>query len=61
MKEFKLALNVNEINLILKALGNMTYNQVNEVVGKIHAQAQEQITNAVIDESTPVSETNLSH
>jgi hypothetical protein len=51
MKEFKLVLNVNEVNVILKALGNMPYNQVSEIVGKIHAQAQEQLTNAVISET----------
>jgi hypothetical protein len=51
MKEFKLVLNVNEVNMILKALGNMPYNQVNEIVGKIHSQVQEQLTNAVISES----------
>lgn len=52
MKEFKLILNVNEVNTILKALGNMPYNQVSEIVTKIHAQAQEQLTNAVISETT---------
>ena len=52
MKEFKLVLNLNEVNVILKALGNMPYNQVSEIVTKIHAQAQEQLTNAVISETT---------
>ena len=52
MKEFKLALNLTEVNLILKALGNMPFNQVSEIVSKIHAQAQEQLTNAVISETT---------
>lgn len=51
MKEFKLVLNVNEVNIILKSLGNMPYNQVNEIVNKIHAQAQEQLTNEVIAEA----------
>lgn len=44
MKDFKLTLNLNEVNLILKALGNLPYNQVSEVISKIHAQAQEQIS-----------------
>jgi len=53
MKEFKLALNLNEVNVILKALSALPYSQVNEIIAKIHAQAQEQITNAVITESHP--------
>ena len=43
MKDFKIVINVNEANLILRALGNMPYNQVNELVAKIHAQVQEQL------------------
>ena len=61
MKEFKLLLNVNEVNTILKALGNMPYNQVNELVTKIHAQAQEQLTNAVINETANPAEKDLTH
>lgn len=49
MKEFKLTLNVNDVNLILKALGNLPYNQVNELVSKIHAQAQQQMNGEVIN------------
>ncbi|MGZ4058747.1 MAG: hypothetical protein ACXVPU_06965 [Bacteroidia bacterium] len=61
MKEFKLLLNVNEVNTILKALGNMPYNQVNEIVTKIHSQAQEQLTNAVISETANPVEKDLTH
>jgi hypothetical protein len=43
MKDFKITINVNETNLILRALGNMPYNQVNELVAKIHSQVQEQL------------------
>jgi hypothetical protein len=43
MKDFKITINVNEANLILRALGNMPYNQVNELVAKIHAQVQDQL------------------
>jgi len=43
MKDFKITINVNEANLILRALGNMPYNQVNELVAKIHTQVQEQL------------------
>jgi hypothetical protein len=43
MKEFKLELSLNEVNLILKALGDLPYSQVTELVAKIHAQAKEQL------------------
>ncbi|MGZ3882726.1 MAG: hypothetical protein ACXVPD_00755 [Bacteroidia bacterium] len=51
MKEFKLQLNLNEVNLILKSLGQQPYSQVHETIGKIQAQAQEQLTNEVISEA----------
>jgi hypothetical protein len=51
MKDFNLKLNTNEVNLILKALSQMPYHQVNEIIGKIHAQAQEQLTSEVIKET----------
>lgn len=43
MKEVNLKLNVNEVNMIIKALGQFPYNQVYEVVGKIHTQASDQV------------------
>ena len=39
----KLELSVNEINVIMQALGNMPYAQVFELVQKIRDQAQPQI------------------
>jgi hypothetical protein len=50
MKDFKITINVNEANLILRALGNMPYNQVNELVAKIHTQVQDQL----LEEEAPV-------
>lgn len=38
-----LDLNINEINLILQALGNAPYAQVFELVQKIREQAQAQV------------------
>jgi hypothetical protein len=61
MKDFKLTLNVNEMNLIIRALGNLPYNQVNELLNKIHAQAQEQLTAANGQEATAVLESNRSN
>ena len=43
MKDFELTLNINEVNLIIKALGNMPFNQVSDLITKIHAQAQKQL------------------
>lgn len=57
MKEFKLKLDINEVNLIIKALGNLPFNQVSELVGKIHNQAQEQLV-AANGHETAVNEHN---
>jgi len=46
MKDFKLKLDIAEVNLIIKALGNLPFNQVNELIAKIHSQAQEQLVAA---------------
>jgi hypothetical protein len=39
----KLELTINEINMILQALGNAPYAQVFELVEKIRTQAQTQV------------------
>ena len=46
----KLDLTINEINLILQALGNAPYAQVFELVQKIREQAQGQIQPAPTSE-----------
>jgi hypothetical protein len=51
MKDLKISFSVNEVNIVLKALSNLPYHQVNELISKIHKQAQEQLTNAVITDS----------
>ena len=56
MKDFNLKLSINEANLILKALSQLPYHQVNEVINKIHAQAQEQLTSEVINETKQTEE-----
>ena len=40
----KLELTINEINMILQALGNAPYAQVFELVHKIREQAQAQVS-----------------
>lgn len=44
MKEIKLQLSIEEINLVLTALGNLPFIQVHELIGKIQTQAAEQLT-----------------
>ena len=44
MNELKLQLSVAEVNKIIEALGHLPYLQVYELIGKIHAQAQEQLS-----------------
>ena len=61
MKDFKLTLNLNEVNLVIRALGNLPYNQVNELLAKVHAQAQEQVVAANGHETAGVLETNRSN
>jgi hypothetical protein len=47
----KLELTINEINIIMQALGNMPYAQVFELVQKIREQAQPQITPLASEEN----------
>ncbi|WMX15933.1 MULTISPECIES: hypothetical protein [unclassified Aureispira] len=41
-KNIKLELNFDEVNIILKALGNLPFNEVYDLIGKIHEQANAQ-------------------
>ncbi len=43
MKEITLTVKVEEINLILSALGNLPFIQVHELFAKIQTQATEQL------------------
>lgn len=44
MQTIRLELTLEEVNLILKALGNMPFKDVYELIGVINAQANEQLT-----------------
>jgi hypothetical protein len=46
MKDLNLNLNINEVNIVLRALSNLPYNQVNTLIEKIQQQAQQQIGQA---------------
>lgn len=41
-KKINLKLSVQEVNLVLKALGNLPFNEVFELIGTIHDQANAQ-------------------
>jgi hypothetical protein len=41
-KDIQLELNFEEINVILKALGTLPFNEVYDLIGKIHEQANAQ-------------------
>lgn len=49
MKEVNLKLNVNEVNMVIKALGQLPYNQVYEIIGRIHTQASEQVNSDTME------------
>lgn len=44
MKDIRFHLNVNEVNLILKSLGNLPYYQVCALIEKMQQQANAQVT-----------------
>jgi len=42
-KRVKIELSFDEVNIILKALGTLPFNQVFELIGSIHEQANQQV------------------
>jgi hypothetical protein len=50
-----LDLTINEVNMILQALGNAPYAQVFELVEKIRTQAQAQVTPALAATQEPTN------
>ncbi len=42
-KELQIVLTFEEVNLVLKALGNLPFKDVFDIIGKIHDQANEQM------------------
>ncbi len=58
MSKITLELPVEEINLILEALGNLPFVRVHEQISKIHQQAAPQVTKAAAkSDSEDVAET----
>jgi hypothetical protein len=56
MNDLKLQLSVTEVNKIIEALGHLPYLQVYELIGKIHAQAQEQLSTSPRSNGQIISE-----
>jgi hypothetical protein len=44
MKEISLTLTIDETNLVLEALGNLSFARVFAVIGKIQEQARQQLS-----------------
>lgn len=44
--KINLEMSFEEVNLVLKALGQLPFNQVYELIGTIHQQANEQVHNS---------------
>lgn len=42
-EKISLELSVDDVNILLKALGTMPFNQVYELIGSIHQQANKQL------------------
>lgn len=56
MKDIQLNLNVEEINKVLTALGNLPFYQVHELISKIQMQAEPQLKGNGSRKSNFVSE-----
>lgn len=56
MKKIKLELTLDQVNLILQALGDLPFKEVYELIGAINAQANVQLTGnsaSVLKEKDP--------
>ncbi|MCG8341105.1 MAG: hypothetical protein MI674_07605 [Cytophagales bacterium] len=45
MSKINLTLHINEVNLIIKALSELPFREVYELMGKIHEQSNNQLKN----------------
>jgi hypothetical protein len=51
MKKIRLELSLEEVNLILQSLGEFPFKEVYELIGKINAQANQQLQNGTSEEA----------
>ena len=45
-QKVQIELNANDLNLVLIALGQLPYNQVHELINRIHGEVGQQLTDA---------------
>jgi hypothetical protein len=53
MQTLQFTLTIDETNLILRALGNLPYMEVHQLIQKIHAQATEQMNGNSVSPANP--------
>jgi hypothetical protein len=53
MKEINLSLKIEDVNLVLTALGNLPFIQVHELINKIQSQATPQLNDGISTNNTP--------
>jgi hypothetical protein len=53
MNKISLHLDINEVNIIIKALSERPFREVYEVIGKIHAQSNTQLSSQELQPSQP--------
>jgi hypothetical protein len=49
MATIELRLDINEVNVIIKALSERTFREVYELLGKIHAQSNAQLSQNTVE------------
>jgi hypothetical protein len=53
MNTIELRLDMNEVNVIIRALSDRPFREVYELLGKIHAQSQAQLTQPAASKNSP--------
>ncbi len=59
MKEINLKLKVEDVNLLLSALGNLPFIQVHELIGRIQSIATEQLNTGPVNEKLKIQNGEL--
>lgn len=55
MNELKLTFTLEEVNLLLDALGSQPFKQVHQLINKIQTQATSQLQDAQVDDASKKS------
>lgn len=60
MEKIKLEFSLEEVNMVLESLGKLSYEQVYQLIPKIHAQAKKQLNgNGAMPESEAIEAVQL--